>query len=214
MTAGPHLRGAAAESQAHHDAVPEFTSDWFSHHVPVWVQLLAPYVGRPVQALEIGSYEGRSAIWLCENVLTHPSSRLTCIDLFSGNGSHDYPAADAHRLYRRFAANTAPYAARLRVLRGESGRLLRVEPMVPSYDFVYIDGSHKSWHVLEDAILSWGLLKVGGLLLFDDYMGGDTASHHYPHLGINCFLACHRDALEIVHRGYQLAVRKASSAAG
>jgi predicted O-methyltransferase YrrM len=195
-------------------AAPEFTSDWFSHHIPVWTQLLAPYAGRPVRALEIGSYEGRSAIWLCEQVLTHPDARLTCVDLFSGDGSRDYSAADGDLLYRRFTANTAPYAARLRVLRGESGRLLRLEPVAPTYHFVYIDGSHKSWHVLEDAILAWRLLEVGGLLLFDDYMGGDPASHHYPHLGINCFLACHRDALEIVHRGYQLGLRKTSDVAG
>lgn len=195
-------------------AAPEFTSDWFSHHIPVWQQLLAPHVGRPTQALEIGSYEGRSAIWLCDHVLTHPQSRLTCIDLFSGDGSRDYSAADGDRLYRRFTANTAQHAARLRVLRGESGRLLRQESVAPTYDFVYIDGSHKSWHVLEDAILAWRLLKVGGLLLFDDYMGGDTASHHYPHLGINCFLACHQDGLQIVHRGYQIAIRKANEAVG
>lgn len=193
-------------------AAPQFTSDWFSRHIPVWTQLLAPWMGREAHALEIGSYEGRSAIWLCEHVLTHAASRLTCIDLFSGDGSQDYSVAEGDRLYERFATNIARHIGKLRVWRGESGRLLRQHPVGPAYDFIYIDGSHKSWHVLEDAILSWRLLKVGGVLLFDDYMGGETSNHHYPHLGINCFIACHQDALQIVHRGYQLAVRKVSDA--
>jgi hypothetical protein len=32
------------------------------------------------------------------------------------------------------------------------------------------DGSHRARDVLEDAVLSWPLLKVGGIMLFDDYL--------------------------------------------
>lgn len=33
--------------------------------------------------LEIGSYEGRSAVWFLENILTHPTARIVCVDLFT-----------------------------------------------------------------------------------------------------------------------------------
>ena len=37
------------------------------------------------------------------------------------------------------------------------------------YDFIYIDGDHTAFAVLEDMVLSWKLLKIGGMLLVDDY---------------------------------------------
>ena len=39
----------------------EFTADWFSGNVPVWSALIEQV--RPVRILEIGSYEGRSAVF-------------------------------------------------------------------------------------------------------------------------------------------------------
>jgi predicted O-methyltransferase YrrM len=38
------------------------------------------------------------------------------------------------------------------------------------FDFIYIDGSHQAPDVLVDAILSFKLLRVGGLIVFDDYL--------------------------------------------
>jgi hypothetical protein len=60
-----------------------FVTDVFSEHIPIWTKILSRYAGQPgIQALEIGSLEGRSACWLLENILTHPTARLTAIDLF------------------------------------------------------------------------------------------------------------------------------------
>lgn len=38
-----------------------------------------------------------------------------------------------------------------------------------NYDILYVDGSHLAADVLTDAILGWGLVKVGGIIIFDDY---------------------------------------------
>ena len=40
--------------------------DWFSQHIPVWTEVLAPLLAAtdPIHVLEIGSYEGRSAVWI------------------------------------------------------------------------------------------------------------------------------------------------------
>jgi len=38
-----------------------------------------------------------------------------------------------------------------------------------NYDIVYIDGSHVANDVLQDAVLVWQLVKVGGFMIFDDY---------------------------------------------
>jgi hypothetical protein len=61
----------------------QFNQNWFTWNIPVWEVVLSPFKGKPdIQYLEVGLYEGRSALWVLENVLTHPSARLTGIDPF------------------------------------------------------------------------------------------------------------------------------------
>src|SRR5438105_2903605 len=61
----------------------DFTKDYFTSRIPLWRRTLAHLRGRAeLRALEVGTYEGRSALWLLENILTDPSSRLVCVDLF------------------------------------------------------------------------------------------------------------------------------------
>ena len=66
-----------------------FTSsqDWFTHHIPI----LEPYIdnllsklpaGRAPRALEIGSWEGRSAVYILTKLCNTPDSLLVCIDHF------------------------------------------------------------------------------------------------------------------------------------
>ena len=64
-----------------------FSTDWFTYKIPEWNKLLRPFKGKPdIHYLEIGVFEGRSAVWMLENILTHPSSKLTGIDIFPKTG--------------------------------------------------------------------------------------------------------------------------------
>src|SRR6185312_13133408 len=134
-----------------------FTRDWFTHNIASWQRWLAGLEGQPgLRALEIGSFEGRATTWLLENVLTDETSRIDCIDPFD----KDY--------YRRFLANTAPWRHRVTVHRATSTAVL---PTLPdAFDVIYIDGDHRPFAILSDAVLSWPRLKVGSTLIFDDYL--------------------------------------------
>lgn len=62
-----------------------YTADWVRQRTDLWAKYLHPWQGSAnVQMLEIGSFEGRSAVWFLQNVLTAPTATLTCIDLFRG----------------------------------------------------------------------------------------------------------------------------------
>ena len=136
-----------------------FSQDWFTGHIPIWRKALVSYVGQPdVQYLEVGIFEGRSALWMLENVLTHPTSRLVGVDVFEGP------------LRAQYLANLALSGAqdRAKTIVEPSQIALRRLPL-ESFDVIYIDGSHAEDDVLEDAVLSFRLLKPGGVLIFDDY---------------------------------------------
>lgn len=79
-----------------------FTQDWFSKNIPVWERLFAPLKGRPnLQILEIGSFEGRSACWLLEHVLTGEGAGIDCVDTFMGSMENAAWGIDTTQLFER-----------------------------------------------------------------------------------------------------------------
>ena len=63
---------------------PAFTSDWFSKAIPHWEAHVVPRLAGVEDArwLEVGSYEGRSALWAREHVLTGKGSVVACLDVW------------------------------------------------------------------------------------------------------------------------------------
>ena len=183
-----------------------FTVDWFDGNIPVWEELLAEFKGRPhVAALEIGAHEGRSACWLLEHVLTGPGARIVCVDTFRGDAT-PLAGAPAGKL-ARFRANVAPWRERVRVRAGPSAEVLR--RLEGSFDIIYVDAYHSACAALSDAVLAWPHLKHRGLMIFDDYALKLAEERNVQvKLGVDSFLACHAGQFEIVHNGYQMAVRK------
>lgn len=184
-----------------------FSQDWFTPNIPHLAGLLQPWQGRDgLSFLEIGCFEGRSTVWFLENVLTAPSSTITCVDTFRGSDEHDPLAVDPDALRAVFQTNIARFGTRVRVLEGDSRVVLRSMAPDARFDLVYVDGSHRAPDVLSDAVLSWPLVRPGGLLVFDDYRWKGTGSR--PRVAIDAFLRVHRGTYELLHKGYQVAIRK------
>src|SRR5262249_35845839 len=134
---------------------------------------LAKY--NPRRYLEIGSYEGRSAVFMLNALGQLPGGHVTCIDTWEG--SADLPPQAMLGVEERFRANTrtaiaqTPHFVQLRAVKSNSrDALVGLLAAAELFDFVYIDGSHVAADVLSDAVLSFHLLHVGGLLVFDDYL--------------------------------------------
>ena len=193
----------------------QFTQDWFSWNIPVWQHYLKKFIAQPnIKLLEIGSWEGRSSCWLLDNVLTHPSSRITCIDTFEGSFEHTevFKFADTYlqSLEARFDfnINQASASERVHKLIGKSNEILRTLPL-NTYDIAYIDGSHIASDVLEDAVLVWKLVKIGGLIIFDDYPFSFSEKPLWnTSVAVDAFLTIFSDKLQLTHKAYQVIIEK------
>jgi predicted O-methyltransferase YrrM len=180
----------------------EYIDDWVSSNIANWLEWLGHLIGRAgVAGLEIGSYEGRSACWFLDHVLTDPSSRLTCID----------PWYDQSRR-QRFEASIADTGRAMQVgsWQDVSRKVLHFISD-QSLDFAYIDGSHEARDVLADGLAVLPLLKPGGVMIFDDYeWDKPDLARVRPGIGVDCFLAVTVPAgvVEVVGKGYQVAVRR------
>jgi predicted O-methyltransferase YrrM len=185
-----------------------FSDDWFTPKIRLWKRVFASLAGKPgLHYLEIGVYEGRSFIWMLENVLIHSTSRLTAIDIFIPPEVH-----------RRFLDNIEMSGQEQRVttIKGYSQTELRKLPLA-SFDIIYVDGSHTADDVLTDLVLSWGLLKTGGIIVLDDYLwdgsyfagkGSRLPGELVPGMAIRGFMRTHRNYIELIHLGEQVVLKK------
>jgi predicted O-methyltransferase YrrM len=172
----------------------DFRHDSVGARTVAWRMLFEDIRDTTSRVLEIGSQEGRSAVFWLE---FFAGAHLTCVDLFSGDWTE------------RFDRNLAGYGTRVRKLAGTSIKslgILREEKAV--FDFIYIDGSHRRDDVMIDCLGAWRMLRVGGMMLMDDYTwmpNNPEAERVAP--AVDTFLAWHPEA-EVIDKSHQVAVRK------
>jgi len=144
---------------------PTYTVDWTSRFVHVWAEVFAPWRAQAKRILEIGAFEGRTTRWLLEAL---PLATVTTVDTFEGGD--DQQALDLTGLRERFKHNVSPYADRVTMLIGRSDDVLpQLLAKHQRFDFIYVDGSHRSSDVIFDAVCAFRLLPIGGVICFDDY---------------------------------------------
>ena len=165
----------------------KFTKDWFNWAPPVWEQLTPMLSGEAGSRnfLEIGSFEGRSTVWTLENMM-QDGDFIHCIDTWEGGEEHS--AENMSEVEERFDRNIA--AAIMKYSNAMGSRrwvekykgasvqqlahwLVEAPENHAFFDFIYIDGSHIAKDVMTDACMAWPLLKIEGLMVFDDYMWGN-----------------------------------------
>lgn len=208
---GRALDAFIAEQPSHFvvDGKYRYTLDVVFDNFFRWPAYFERFQGKTgLSFLEIGSFEGQTACWLLDNWLKDDSSRLTCIDTFDfagQNASFSRPdGSPATDLERRFDANIAATGAAHKVEKkiGRSQLVLRQLPL-DHYDLVYVDGSHATKDVLEDVVLSWRLLKRGGVAIYDDYYDDPREPTQLPKVAIDAFTSMFRDELRELGRGDQ-----------
>ena len=180
----------------------KFSADWFTRSKHMFEKHLLRYRDQQSMFLEIGSCEGRSAIWCLQNALVHPHSRIYCVDPMNQSYANNFFSNIAEtgvafkcKLYCNFSYNV----------------LKHFSPN--QFDFVYIDGDHHSWACSYDAVTSFQLLKVGGIMAFDDYDFGSDGMSEVPdnltcRVGMDAFLATHKNYIEILEKNHQVWIRK------
>lgn len=179
-----------------------FTSDWFSHNIPCWERVILPVLPQTkVRCLEIGSWEGRSACWILDNILKHHNeSHLDCLDLWPG-------LIEQEKLFH----HNLDAEPKVTIHKGFSMHFLA--PLIdepPTYDFIYVDGDHRAEMAFADIMLSWPRLKPGGVMAIDDYIydGWEIAGLPKPQATIDAFLEIHASELRLLEKGLQIIVQK------
>ena len=194
----------------------KFTETWFDIAIPSWQHLFSQ-VPRPSNILEVGCYEGRATMWLCDNVIKGDYATYDVIDTFKGSLEESGMNGTKQRLEtnnfieNNFKHNTSFHPnVKFTIYKGYS-QLILPTFQDKEYDLIYIDASHKADDTFVDAYYAFKMLKKGGIIIFDDYMWKDPNNLHQsnsPQLGIEIFNTMYDSNLEVVLYGYQVGFMK------
>lgn len=200
---------------------PKYSVDWFSGNIPNWDNIFTKRGLKGthfLKFLEIGCFEGRATNYMLENILTGQGCEIHVVDTFGGSleesGMNWDKSYQFNTLYNTFSSNISKHKDRVIIHRGESGKILKKDFEDNTFDFIYIDGSHTAPDVLQDAILAHPLLKVGGIIIFDDFGWKDPNNldpTNSPQMAIEFFYSSHRHKYEVIFKGYQVGILKTSN---
>ena len=187
-----------------------FSYDWTSLNFPLWTKLLSSRRQSVASVLEIGSWEGRSALFFLNYL---PNCRIVCIDTFGGGFDHiaktEFSEVLPH-IESRFDANLADFKDRVQKIKAPSiVALPQLGICHRRFDLAFIDGSHQASDVYSDAVLTWSMLVSGAIMIFDDYqwkLMDDELQR--PKLGVDAFLDAFENSYRILSRDYQIIIEK------
>jgi hypothetical protein len=186
-----------------------FTVDRFSYNIQIWTYYLKELKNKPnLRFLEIGSFQGRATVWLLENILTDDTSAITCIDTFEGFVNYIFHCKnDIKNVFDIFCYNISKFKNKVNIIKDKSQ--IALKQINEQYDFIYIDGDHKAPTVLEDAILSFPLLKKSGIMIFDNYMLFEMKKFvDNPKPAIDAFLEIYAHKIIVLYKNYQVIIKK------
>ncbi|PIA73247.1 hypothetical protein CDR19_10610 [Ectopseudomonas toyotomiensis] len=190
-----------------------FTVDWFSSKKHIWDDIFRQL--NPARFLEIGSFEGRSACYIIESVASQKDIELHCVDSWEGGIEHqpggaapmDMSVIEQNFLHNiELAASTVEHNVNLTLHKSMSDLALAklvAEGWSGYFDMIYVDGSHQAPDVLSDAVLAFKLLKVGGVLIFDDYLWYENLPYgkdilRSPKLAIDSFVNINYRKMDVI----------------
>jgi predicted O-methyltransferase YrrM len=160
-----------------------FTRTWFKKNDETWGNIFDGL--RPARVLEIGSYEGLSACWMIakSRAIDVAGFEIHCVDSWEGGvehqagaGAYESKMSDVEaRFHGNIARAKQDYGQGLEVVAHKNLSYLVLADLIAQrrlgyFDLIYVDGSHQAPDVLSDAVLSFPLLRVGGIMIFDDYL--------------------------------------------
>lgn len=191
---------------------------WNSEHEKAhgnnWRQWLGHLKDTPARGLELGTFMGESAEWMLDNIFTHPDSRYVCVDTFEGSDEHHVGGVDCSTLEADTCERLSRFAGRVDIFPAYShDALCGMRLSRQRFDFILVDAAHDALNVLRDSVLGFEVLKIGGVMVWDDYEWHVFPNElDCPKLGVDSFIAAYASRLEIIHVGYQVAARKTAAA--
>ena len=182
-----------------------FSQKWFLNNFEIFTFFLPKDKSLKFDYLEVGCYEGLSSFYVLSEYKSVNAFFLDIWDMPNPNSktlSHNFGLIE-----KAFDQNLSGFD--FKKMKNDS--VISMRKLLKEnvhFDFIYIDGSHNGEDILSDAIEAFKILKVNGLMFFDDFLQHDDNRILQSYVGIDKFLSLYSDYLKIEYFQNNLVVRK------
>ena len=182
-----------------------FSQRWFLNNFEIFTFFLPKDKSLKFNYLEVGCYEGLSSFYVLSEYKSVNAFFLDIWDMPNPNSktlSHNFGLVE-----KAFDQNLSGF--NFKKMKNDS--VISMRKLLKEnihFDFIYIDGSHNGEDILSDAIEAFKILKVNGLMFFDDFLQHDDNRILQSYVGIDKFLSLYSDYLKIEYFQNNLVVRK------
>ncbi len=182
-----------------------FSQKWFLNNFEIFTFFLPKDKSLKFDYLEVGCYEGLSSYYVLSEYKSVNAFFLDIWDMPNPNSktlSHNFGLIE-----KVFDQNLSGFD--FKKMKNDS--VISMRKLLKEnvhFDFIYIDGSHNGEDILSDAIEAFKILKVNGLMFFDDFLQHDDNRILQSYVGIDKFLSLYSDYLKIEYFQNNLVVRK------
>ena len=191
--------------------VPIYFTDWHKNF-SYFFDNLKYFEGKTIKILHLGAYTGHGTRWILERV------KGSCIDVDTWAGSKadeghldNHEDFYDHRVEKMYDEQTVG----LPTTKFKGTTVEFFAQNKETFDFIYIDASHKKADVALDLEESFKILNDGGVIACDDYLWTmnvpDVDRNLIPQDAIDEFLAVNKDKVEVLINNYQLWFKKVSN---
>lgn len=168
------------------------SNDWFSSNA-YYFKYFMNKLPENFKYLEIGSFEGNSAIFVSSNF---PKSEITCVDPWINYEEiNSINVTNVEKIFDQNIKNLT----NIKKIKDTSDYFFIKNNQ--KYNFIYIDGYHKYEYVLKDCLNSWEALLPGGILACDDYIWEFYKVNELklnPCFAINKFLEIKKEHIKVL----------------
>lgn len=162
--------------------------------------------GIPSTIIEVGVFEGRTTCWMADSIAPHnPKLKIYAVDPHVGSSDmeEDFDMVRSNFLHN---IGVSKYGQSIEHINKPSfPGLIELLSRGVMAELIYIDGDHRAAGVLEDLVLAWRLLGIGGVMLCDDTTtwkyqdrNGTYSGHMSPRLAVETFIQCNWDKIKMI----------------
>ena len=182
-----------------------FSQKWFLNNFEIFTFFLPKDKSLKFDYLEVGCYEGLSSFYVLSEYKSVNAFFLDIWDMPNPNSKT--LSSNFDLIEKAFDQNLSGF--NFKKIKNDS--VISMRKLLKEnvhFDFIYIDGSHNGEDILSDAIEAFKILKVNGLMFFDDFLQHDDNRILQSYVGIDKFLSLYSDYLKIEYFQNNLVVRK------
>ena len=183
----------------------KFSNKWFLNNFEIFNFFLPKDKNKKFDYLEVGCFEGLSSFYVLSEYNYVNAFFLDIWDLPNPNSktlSNDFDSIE-----KAFDENLSGFNF-IKIKDDSVVSMRKLFKQNKSFDFIYIDGSHNGEDILSDAIEAFKILKIDGIIFFDDFLQYDNSRNIQSYEGISKFLSLYSNYLKIEFFQNNLVVRK------